>query len=145
MTFSLGDLHFLLVGNNQHMRRLLRTILSTNGAEIIAEVRDGQEAIGALRLDRPDLIIAEWSMAPMNGLELARYIRHSKKSQAPDVPIILLAGANGDLRELAAEAGASEVVQKPLHADILLDCIRRLTALAGGETALHRRQQRSQP
>ncbi|WP_158240541.1 response regulator [Telmatospirillum siberiense] len=128
MTFSFHGVHVLLVGNNQHMRRLLRTILASSGADEIREARDGQEAIEAARLDPPGLIIAEWSMGPMNGLEMTRYIRRSQKSPAPHAPIILLTGAGvgGDLQAVAREAGVSETIAKPLHAEVLLASIDRL-------------------
>lgn len=109
------------------MRRLLKTILEHNGAISIREARDGGEAIETARRCPPDLIVADWDMAPMTGLELVRYIRHSDKSPAPRAQLILLGGGSGgELRTMAVEAGAAEVIAKPLKAAILVEAIRRL-------------------
>ncbi len=127
MTVSLHALSFLLVGNNRHMLRLLQTILASRGATSIRSVHDGREALEAMRVDRPDMVIAEWIMAPMDGLELIRYIRCSDKSPDPYLPVILLTGAaDGNLLPLARDAGASEIVLKPLHAKTLIDSIHKV-------------------
>ncbi|MDR3441075.1 response regulator [Telmatospirillum sp.] len=121
MTSNLSCLSFLLVGNNQHMRRLLRLILENHGVTSLTEVRDGSEAIEAVRHKVPDILIADWVMTPMDGLDMTRYLRQSEKSPAQGLPIILLAStADGNLLPLAVAAGVSEIVPKPLFVKTLM-------------------------
>jgi CheY-like chemotaxis protein len=128
MTLPWTELHFLLVGNNQHMLRLLQTILHSHGVKAIQSVRDGQQAIAALRDAPPDVMIAEWIMAPMDGLDLTRAIRRSEKCAERRLPILLMTGvADGNLLPLAINAGASAIVLKPLHAKSLIAAIDGLT------------------
>jgi PleD family two-component response regulator len=110
------------------MQRLLQTVLARNQAQSIRLAHDGREALVAMRVDPPDLMIADWIMAPMDGLELTRAIRRAEQDPDRRLPIILLTGASeGNLLDLAIDAGASRIVLKPLHAKTLVDSICRLT------------------
>jgi CheY-like chemotaxis protein len=126
MTFPLNELTILLVGNNQHMLRLLQTILHSNGVKSIHMARDGRIALEMIRINALDLMIAEGLMTPMDGMELTRYIRHSEKSPNPNLPIVLITGSTDGTRSMAIEAGASEIVKKPLYAKTLIDSIRNI-------------------
>jgi PleD family two-component response regulator len=109
------------------MLRLLQTILACNGAKSIQSVHDGQAALAAMRSRPPDMMIAEWIMTPMDGLELTRYIRRSDKSPNPHLPIILMTGIGDGNLSLAIDAGVSEILQKPIHAKALVESIQTLS------------------
>lgn len=115
----------LVVANNQHMRRLLRLVLADHGFDRVTEAGDGGDAIRRIRSSPPDLVIADWVMSPMDGLDLTRYLRRSGHSPARLVPIILLAAtAEGKPLALAMEAGASEIVPKPIYVRTLMAAVR---------------------
>jgi CheY-like chemotaxis protein len=76
----------LIVDDNETSRRAVRSVLQAETAfEICGEAADGIEAIEKVRELKPDLIILDFSMPRMNGLEVARHLRARNSS----VPIIL--------------------------------------------------------
>ena len=90
--YRFDRLKILVVDDNQHMRKLVVTILQAFGAMQIFEAADGEHAWAALRDSSPDVIILDWQMEGMNGLDFARQVRTSPNSPNPFVPIIMLTG-----------------------------------------------------
>jgi len=122
--YDLAKLKFLVVDDNQHMRTLVKQILFAFGCKDIAESADGAEALGELRMFVPDIVIVDWIMHPINGLEFVSMVRNAKDSANPYVPIIMLTGHTE--REKVAEArdtGATEFLAKPLSARRLYERI----------------------
>jgi len=102
------------------MRRLVKVILRSMGVEYVAEATSGEEALKVMRDGIPDILITDWAMEPMNGLELTRYIRRAPKSPNRFMPIIMLTGYGAPERVQAArDAGVSEFIVKPLTAAAL--------------------------
>ena len=66
-------LKILVVDDNQHMRKLVSTILQAFGTTHIYEASDGEHAWANLRDVNPDMILLDWPMDGMNGLEFARW------------------------------------------------------------------------
>ena len=106
----------LVVDDNEHMRRLLRSILGALGFENIEEAASGTETgFELLKRSPTDLLIADWHMKPVDGLELIRRVRQGPDSPNPYLPIIMLTG-HTELRRVieARDAGANEVMAKPI-------------------------------
>src|SRR6185312_711265 len=105
----------LIVEDNSHMRSLLRALLNSIGITDIAEAAQGQAAIKALRLRRPDLVLTDLAMKPMDGLEFTRYVRNDQNSPNPFIPIIMITGHTEKHRvEAARDAGVTEFLAKPI-------------------------------
>ena len=80
----------------------------------IAEAADGAEALAAIRADRPDLVLSDWNMPEMNGIDLLRALR----AEGIDVPFgFVTSESTPEMRELATEAGAQFLVAKPFTPD----------------------------
>ncbi len=117
-------LQILLVDDNQHMRAITATILASAGFRRIREVRDGAEAIEALRDWPADLAIVDFNMAPIDGVEFTRLVRNSADSPNPYLPIIMMTGHSEKKRVYEArDAGVTEFCVKPITAKAILDRI----------------------
>ena len=118
---SLYDkLTILVAEDNKPMRSLLRDILEALGVGTILEAADGKAAITQLGAHAVDIVILDWNMEPMDGMELTRQIRTSPESPDQFVPIIMLSGHTERTRVLAArDAGVTEFMAKPVSVKAL--------------------------
>ena len=90
--YNFSQLNVLVVDDNEHMRRLLRSILTALGFENIKELGDAVSAFEALQNATVDLAIVDWHMRPVDGLEFIRMVRRAPDSPNPYLPIIMLTG-----------------------------------------------------
>jgi two-component system chemotaxis response regulator CheY len=102
---------------------ILSRTLRSLGYEV-REAGDGREALASLGSGPPaDLVMADWNMPVMDGLELLRRIRSSP--QFHGVPVVMVTTeAEIDQMTLALQAGATEYVMKPFTKEILADKLR---------------------
>lgn len=110
----------VLIAEDETIIRLdVRALLERAGHEVVAEARDGQEAVALAAQHEPDLIVMDVRMPHMDGIEAAREI-----SRARPVPIVMLtAYAEADLVARASEAGAFGYLVKPFREVDLLPAI----------------------
>jgi two-component system, chemotaxis family, chemotaxis protein CheY len=119
--YRFDRLKILVVDDNQHMRKLVVTILQAFGAVQIFEAIDGERAWTTLRDANPDVILLDWQVEGMNGLEFARMVRSSPNSPNPFVPIIMLTGhTHVDHVRQARDAGVNEFLAKPVSVKAIL-------------------------
>jgi CheY-like chemotaxis protein len=114
-----SQLTFLLVEDSAYMRGILRAMLQGFGARRIYDAEDG--AAGLEMLDRvsPDILIVDWVMPVLDGLEMVRLIRQPDHPMA-FIPIILVTAHTEKKRILTARnAGVHEVLSKPVSATAL--------------------------
>jgi len=120
-------LKFMVVDDNQHMRKLVVAILQAFGVTQITEAADGERAWAMMRDANPDVILLDWQMDGMSGLDLARLIRTSPQSPNPFVPIIMLTGhTHIDHVRQARDAGVNEFLAKPVSVRAIMS---RLTSV----------------
>jgi len=113
--YSLENLKVFIIDDNRHMRRLLQSILNALGVTDIAESGNAVEAYEALRDFEADVVIVDWHMKPMNGIEFVRKVRNSDDSFNQYVPIIMLSGyADIDRITEARDTGVNEFMAKPI-------------------------------
>jgi len=101
---------FLIVDDSELVRKSLRTVLQANPAwEICGEARDGETGVELFKSLHPNIVILDFQMPGINGIETARRM----KEIAPAVPIVLFTQhASTDLEKHAKEAGIRSVVSK---------------------------------
>ncbi|HEY4774117.1 MAG TPA: response regulator [Xanthobacteraceae bacterium] len=115
-----NKLRFLVVDDNAHMRRILRTLLHGFGVREVYEAEDGAAGLEAFSHYIPDIVIVDWVMPIFDGLELAQMIRQPDANTNPYVPIIMITGHTEKKRVLAArDAGITEILVKPISAKAL--------------------------
>ncbi len=126
--------HVLIVDDSYMVAEMLSNFLGKQGCSI-SYALDGLSALEQIRRRTPDLIIADWVMPALDGLELCRQLR-----QAPEYAwvyyILMTAREGNDTMERALEAGADEFLSKPFQAAELLTRVR-----AGLRIVESRRQQ----
>jgi two-component system chemotaxis response regulator CheY len=119
--YRFDRLKILVVDDNAHMRKLVVTILQAFGALQIVEAAGGAQALALLRDTQPDVIVLDWVMERMSGLEFAREVRTSPNTPNPFVPIIMLTGHTAlDHVRQARDAGVNEFLAKPVSVKAIL-------------------------
>ena len=116
----------LIVDDSRALRMLLGHNLRQGGYEVL-EAGDGDEALEKLGGERVDLVITDFTMPGMNGIELTRKIR--TLPGCGEVPIVLLTTEDQeDRKKDGKSAGASGWIVKPFEPEQLLAVIREMLA-----------------
>jgi two-component system, chemotaxis family, chemotaxis protein CheY len=124
-----NKLRFLVIDDNAHMRRILRTLLHGFGARDVYEAEDGATGLEAFTHYMPDIVLVDWAMPIFDGLELAQMIRQPAANANPYAPIIMLTGHSEKKRVMAArDAGITEIMVKPISAKALYQRILNVVA-----------------
>ena len=115
--YDLANLSFLVVDDNDHMRRLIVSLLKAMGVRRTREAEDGAHALNVLKQFDADMIIVDWNMEPVDGLEFAKRVRTSDDSPNIYVPLIMLTGHTDASKVFQArDAGVNEFLAKPVSA-----------------------------
>lgn len=113
-----SQLNVLVVDDFQSMRRIIKNLLEQIGFTQIFEAKDGKSALAELSKREIGLIISDWNMAPMTGLELLQNIRGQDKLKS--LPFIMVtAESKTDNVVAAKEAGVDNYIVKPFNAATL--------------------------
>jgi two-component system chemotaxis response regulator CheY len=107
----------LVVDDSRVVRKVARRILEELGFEV-AEAGDGAEALAWVRTALPDVILLDWNMPVMNGLEFLRRLRGQAGGDAPKVVFCSVENDLDRIRE-ALTSGADEYIMKPFDGDIV--------------------------
>ena len=112
----------LVVDDSQVTRKLVRAMLAELGFTNIDEAEDGTQALAALGRVRYALVVSDWLMEPMNGLDLLRAVRRSDRHSRQ--PFIMMTTQNQrKFAEVARDAGATQFLTKPFTARKLAEKI----------------------
>src|ERR1700729_1239678 len=90
--YRFDRLKLLVVDDNAHMRKLVSAILRAFGVLDIFEAADGEKAWPMLREAQPDVVVLDWMLEGMSGLDFTIKVRTSPDTPNPFVPIIMLTG-----------------------------------------------------
>ena len=113
-------LRFLIVDDNAHMRRILRSLLHGFGAREVYEAEDGPSGLEAFTQYSPEIVITDWVMPGLDGLQLTRMMRQPDAHGNAYVAIIMLTGHSEKARVTTArDAGVTEFLAKPISAKSL--------------------------
>jgi DNA-binding NarL/FixJ family response regulator len=104
----------LLVDDNTGMRRVLRGLLEDAGIQVVGEAADGLEGVAQAEAVRPDVVLMDWRMPQLNGVQATARIR----SQLPEIQVVVFSSAEGaGMGVIARQAGASAFVAKGASAE----------------------------
>ena len=100
------------------MRLLLSSILERCGHHVVKAAADGREAWEGFEAFRPAMLILDWEMPELSGLEVCRRVR---ASEGGSVPFVIMVTARDRTEDLTAvlDAGADDYMSKPVTADTL--------------------------
>jgi two-component system, chemotaxis family, chemotaxis protein CheY len=110
----------LIVDDEFHVRKAIRTLLLSMGTSDVHEAPDGASGLCAIGALDPDVVILDWQMAGMNGPEFVRRLRAPDACAFPNVPIIMLTGHGEHSRVVEAmRLGVREFLVKPVSGQAL--------------------------
>jgi two-component system, chemotaxis family, chemotaxis protein CheY len=118
----------LVVDDYKTMLRIVRNLLHQLGFDDVDDAHDGASALAKLRERRFGLVISDWAMEPMSGLELLQAMRADP--ELATLPFIMITAENRKERIARAEqAGANGYIVKPFNAETLSE---RIAHVMGG-------------
>lgn len=113
----LGKLAFLVVDDNANMVMIVKTILKNFGVIHMYEAKDVAEAFSLVRQYAIDIVILDYNLGFMDGVEFVRLMRTASDSPNTYLPIIMLTAYTEQHRvETARDAGVTEFCAKPITA-----------------------------
>jgi two-component system, chemotaxis family, chemotaxis protein CheY len=125
------DLKFLVVDDYSTMRRIIKHVLLDLGYANVAEADDGATALPMLKSGSYDVLITDWNMPGMPGLELLKAVRAD--SALAKLPVLMLtAESKREQIVEAVQAGVNGYVIKPFTAETLS---AKLDKILGARTA----------
>ncbi len=113
-----SDLKILIVDDSPTMRRILLNTVQKAGYPNCQEAEDGKDALAKLMANEYDLLMTDWNMPNMNGLELTEAVRNG--SNQKDIPILMVTTRN--MKEdivNAIKTGVNGYIVKPFDAKTL--------------------------
>ncbi|HLA26723.1 MAG TPA: response regulator [Syntrophales bacterium] len=124
------DIKILVVDDFATMRKLVRNLLKQAGYENIVEAEDGVAALRILKSQKVDVIISDWNMPNMTGIELLKAVRADEETGK--MPFLMVtAEASQDNVIAAVKAGVSNYIVKPFTAEVLNEKITKILEKMG--------------
>ena len=125
------QMNILIVDDYKTMLRIIRNLLKQLGFNNVDEATDGSMALQKLRDKDYGLVISDWNMEPMTGIQLLREVRADAKLKA--LPFIMITAESKTENVIAAkEAGVNNYIVKPFTPDKLQEAIQTAIAKAKG-------------
>ncbi len=122
-------MNIMLVDDSRTIRKIQRRTLEQLGHTDIVDAEDGVVALAMFNEKAPDLILIDWNMPNMNGLELVQKIRETNKT----IPLIMCTTEAEKSRVLEAlKAGVNNYIVKPFTAESLGEKINQTIAKVAG-------------
>jgi two-component system, chemotaxis family, chemotaxis protein CheY len=119
------NMKVMIVDDFATMRRILRNILKQIGFKNIIEADDGKNALKELKKEKVDLIMCDWNMPEMPGIELLKNVRSDDKLK--DIPFVMVtAEAQKDNIVEAVKSGVSNYVVKPFTAETITEKLNKV-------------------
>ena len=119
------SMNVLIVDDYKTMLRIIRNLLKQIDFNNVEEATDGSEALAKLKTGNYGLVISDWNMQPMTGLELLTEVRQDPKLKT--LPFIMITAESKIENVVAAkQAGVSNYIVKPFNAETLKGKIEKV-------------------
>lgn len=123
------DMNVLVVDDAATMRRIVRSLLRELGIKNVREAEDGEMALEDLKRQRADLVVSDWAMPKMTGIELLRAIRQD--SALKDTPVLMVtAESKKESIMEAIQAGVNNYIVKPFNSKTLEEKLHKIFKVA---------------
>lgn len=119
------NMRILIVDDFSTMRRIIRNLLADLGFNNTVEAEDGHSALAVLRQEAVELVVTDWNMPGMTGIELLRAIRADARLRALPVLMVTAEAKREQIVE-AAQAGVNGYIIKPFTAQTLAEKLGRI-------------------
>jgi len=119
------NMKVLIVDDFATMRRIVKNILRQLGFTDISEADDGKTALQALKKEKFDLILSDWNMPEMPGIELLKAVRAD--DELKDIPFLMVTAEaeKGNIVE-AVKLGVSNYIVKPFTAETMSEKLGKI-------------------
>jgi two-component system chemotaxis response regulator CheY len=115
-------MRILLVDETSAMRRIAKNILANFGYTDVDEAVDGQDALRKLALRKYDLVLMDWNMPNLNGIETLKRIKATEAWKA--IPVVMVTWESEKCKVMEAlRAGAANYMVKPIEPERLREKI----------------------
>jgi two-component system chemotaxis response regulator CheY len=119
------ELKILVVDDFATMRKVVRNLLKQIGYENIVEAEDGVNAFRILKSQKVDMVVSDWNMPNMTGLELLKAVRADEELKS--TPFLMVTAEALQENVIAAiKAGVNNYIVKPFTADMLNEKIKKI-------------------
>ncbi|MEC9291485.1 MAG: chemotaxis response regulator CheY [Pseudomonadota bacterium] len=119
------NMRILVVDDFQTMRRIVMNLMRQLGFTNMIEAADGELAWEVLENDNIDLIVSDWNMPNMTGMELLKKVRASEEYK--HIPFIMVTAEGKKENVIAAvQAGVNNYIVKPFNAATLKEKLKRV-------------------
>jgi two-component system chemotaxis response regulator CheY len=117
----------LVVDDSKTVRMILTRLLKEVGFRSVAQAGDGREALDHLRDSPPELVLVDWNMPVMSGLE---FLVEMRSHRLYDNIAVVMVTTESEMPQVvqALEAGANEYVMKPFTKDVIQEKLQILEA-----------------
>lgn len=119
------SMNILIVDDYKTMLRIIRNLLKQIDFNNVEEATDGSEALSKLRSGSFGLVISDWNMSPMTGLQLLQEVRADSRLKATPF-IMVTAESKAENVVVAKQAGVSNYIVKPFNAETLREKIEKV-------------------
>ena len=117
----------LIVDDSSVIRKVARKIMEEANFEI-SEAENGQQALEKCRHNMPEIILLDWNMPVMNGLE---FLKELRKEASGDTAKVIFCTTENDMDHItqAISAGANEYIMKPFDKEIIISKLKEVGLL----------------
>lgn len=123
--YNVDDLRVLVVDDSRMARKMIQKVLGNLGIRFMTEAHDGSEAIKILERENIDLVVTDYNMPEVNGLQLTEFIRNS--SYHAHIPILMVTSeANEAHLSNINQSGVNAMVDKPFEPETVKKLLQRI-------------------
>lgn len=127
MSYNMSEVSVLVIEDFGPVASLLQSVLQSLGCRYIYHAKNGEEGLRYYLEYKPDIVITDWDMEPIDGIQLTNYIRSLKKYQNPYTPILMMTGySEENLIKQARDAGITDFMAKPFTVETF---IKKITGI----------------
>jgi two-component system chemotaxis response regulator CheY len=123
------DMNVLVVDDAATMRRIVRSLLRELGIKNVREAEDGEVALENLKYQKADLVVSDWAMPKMTGIELLRAIRQDDALKEVPVLMVTAESKKENIME-AIQAGVNNYIVKPFNSKTLEEKLNKIFKIA---------------
>lgn len=124
------NIRILVVDDFSTMRRIVKNLLSDLGFNNTVEAEDGHSALAVLRQDAVELVITDWNMPVMGGLDFVKALRANPQHLKTPILMVTTRSVKEDIMQ-AVEAGVSSYILKPFTPQVLKEKIDQILSPSG--------------
>ncbi len=126
------DMKILVVDDFSTMRRIIKNLLRDLGFNNTSEADDGLTALPMLKSGKFDLLVTDWNMPGMQGIDLLKAVRADTDENLKNIPVLMVTAEQKKEQIVeAAQAGVNGYIVKPFTALILKEKLEKIFARIG--------------